>query len=339
MSALLAALLVGCAPRGAPSLLVLDRGAGELLVLDGALLVQSRLAVGRAERLVIDGQGAAWLAGPTPRGRARLARLPPGGGLHPVGGAFEGLLDLAPASRGVYVLEGNLAVPRIWRVEDGRMLLGVCPQARCLAASGGSLLVGTVDGALLRLGPGGAVQATSTGIGAVRALAPGPGAQRWWVLRGPVGGAASVECVGADLVPLWSVVLDPAASSLASEGSGGGVWVAGGERVGRYAPGGRLAFERELGGGPWFLGPADAHGAFLASAGALVRLGTEGTVRASQGGFRALAGVGLRGPSAPGGGARPPPASSRPGSSPARAREAGAGPRGPRRDRARPPPD
>jgi len=272
-----------------------DRGAGELLLLDGELCVARRVPL-TSPRLLAGGAGALWagVAGSEADELAtRLVRLDKTA-QNPRSAAFDGLADLVVEESGdALVIERSGTSTRLWRVDEGleRTLLGRYPAASALAERAGEVLVGGSDGSLVRLTESGGLDAAGHWSGPVLALAPGPRAGEWWVLGGRDG--ANVGLVDHELEPRWVVESGLATRAFAPQPGEERVWLADGRVARRYGPGGALehACPLELGQTPWRAAVGEAAGVVLVSEGALLELAVRGGVvqpARSQGGFRAL---------------------------------------------------
>lgn len=285
----LALLLAACGRGAAGGLWLADRGADELVALDGELCVRARVSVA-SPRLLRADPGGLWVASadsraaPEPTTLVRLGREGERGGAT----EFSALVALCTERSGAaLVLERVDAIEsRLWRVtrELRRTLLGTLPAASALALDDERIVVGCAGGELVRLGPQGGVLGLAEVAFGVRALAPGPRAGECWVLG--VEGTLALFARGPE--PLWSVRTGLAARSLAPAPGAPRVWIAAGEQVRRYGPGGALEFACELAGGPWSAAAASADGVLLLGIGAVLELGPRGDVLRTQGGFDAL---------------------------------------------------
>lgn len=284
-------LLSACTRARAPVFFALDRGADELFALDAELCVLRRVPVG-APKLLAPGHVPCVVAASSP-GNEGLFELGPDG--LALLAQFPAVVAMARANQGAwYVLARQGATEtHLWRVQApaGRELLGTFERAQALAARPEEILVGSADGTLVRLAPDGAVRGMAEGGLPVRALAPGPEPRTWWRLAGPAGGESELALLDGSLGARWSVGTGLAAEGCAPVAGEERVWLAAGSRVRGFGPGGVLAEELELPGGPWQVAHATASGLVLLSPGALLELARRGTRMQplrSQGGFRAL---------------------------------------------------
>jgi hypothetical protein len=270
-------LASGCARGRAPAYLAMDRGAGELVTLDAELCVLAR---------------APWTADDGPACEPVLARCAAGDGR----GWLALERGLGPPPAGAEELPEVLLWCR--SPDGGRTLLGSFPEARALAARRDEILVGLAAGTLVRLAPDGAIRGLAERDAPVRALAPGPEARSWWCLTGPEGSEAELALLAGDLCARWSVRTGLAAGGFAPVTLAERVWLAAGERVRAFGPGGRLEQELSLPGGPWTAALAASDGLVLLGPGAVllcVPRGGRMQPACSQGGFRALTALGPAG--------------------------------------------
>jgi hypothetical protein len=279
---------------GAASFWLTDRGADEVLALDGELCVLARFPF-RAPALL---GGTAWVAGSTAESRrtCRLARLDARAGPVDVRD-FEDLVALAADEDGTaYVLErgagGAEGDTLLWRVDVQRTLLGLFPGARALAAQPGALLVGTTSGLLVALRPDGAVLGHGLASGPVQALARGPRAGEWWALAGPEG--ACLDLFEPSLAPRWSSVLAVGTRAFAAVPGEERAWIAEPGRARRVGAGGASEVELALPSGTWDAAQATPTGVLFLGRGALLAIEVRharARIARSQGGFDALAAV------------------------------------------------
>lgn len=300
---------------GAASLWVADRAAGAVVALDARGLVVRRVEVSAPVAIAADGGGGVWAWSATeavPRGPHALVRIAPGGALSeriPTGAPRDpaspllvvdhtGRPYVAEAELGAHALSGfpargapravdagcearvaGCAGGRLWSVDDDCVVAVVAVAAGHATAEAvrGDSLPAAVEARSVHLDP------------------DGRGA---WVLARAAFGACVVRLqldrAGAPRrVWVKSVPLEPGALAVAPGADRAWLVEARGSRVAGLTAESRTRWwRRDLprGGIELGLGAADG-GAWLASGGALVRLGPEGSARPGQGGFGHVVGL------------------------------------------------